>query len=83
MRKTIEISRLKEKANYFFVNSPNDSRQIRESLFTFVSGFLHETGNYKGFGYLSKNKSLPGNSFGVEYVNEKVIFPDDSRVFFY
>lgn len=83
MKKTIAISKLKEKANYFFLHSPNDSRPIRESLFVFVSGFLHETGNYKGFGYIHRNKSLPGNSVGVEYVNDKATFPDDSRVFFY
>jgi hypothetical protein len=42
-----------------------------------------QTGNYKGFGYLSKSDVTPGTTFGVDRDTLPVTFPDESRIFFY
>ena len=70
-RKTIEISRLIEKGNQFLLDSADDMGFERNSLMDFLFDILHETGNYKGFRYLSVEdmvKSYHGTSVGIVYL---------------
>ena len=67
-RKTIEISRLIEKSNEFFLNTADDMEFERRSLIVFILDILQETGNYNGFRYLSAEdmvKSDNGKSVGI------------------
>lgn len=68
MPKTIKVSRLVEKANAFFKDSPDSCRMDRLHVADFLNSVLHETGNYAGFNYLTPYHE-PGN--------------DSSRVFYY
>lgn len=83
VRKTVSIEKLKERANFYFRNSGDEFRPARRALQSFVEGFLHEAGAYKGFRYLSKEEMKEGFSYGVEHRPEGPVFPDDSRVSIY
>jgi hypothetical protein len=82
-RKTIPVENIREQANRFFQNSKNDFADQRIALQYFVGDLLMQTGNYKGFGYLSKSDVTPGTTFGVDRDTLPVTFPDESRIFFY
>ena len=92
MRKTIKVSDLVRRANRIMLHTSDEGKQAREAIFNFTSNFLHETGNYKGFGYLTQEnmrKSDNGKSFGVLPYNptdpeaDRFVGTDDSRRFFY
>lgn len=88
MKKTVKVSDLKEKANKLFLHSSDDLAQAREAVFSFVSHFLHETGNYRGFNYLTESdmqQSENGKSFGILPIEAPNRFEgtDPSRVFFH
>lgn len=53
-RKTIQVGSLLRRANHFLA-SKNSTPDEREVMATFVEGILHDTGNYRGFSYLSKD----------------------------
>jgi hypothetical protein len=60
----------------------------REQLQIFVATFLHDTGNYHGFNYLSAKEmevSTNGKSVGIipDYETQNHTYPDDSRIRFY
>lgn len=85
MRKTIDISFIKEKANYYLRTSGNECINERKQIFVFTSTLLHESRNYKGFGYLTENNVEKGLTWGITFgenggPNE---YKDESRVFFY
>lgn len=82
-RKTFEVESLKEQANSFFLNSCNDFAAQRKAIQSFTSDILMQTGNYRGFGYLTKNDVKEGSTFGIDRTNLPVTFPDESRIFFY
>ena len=82
-RKTFAVEDIKEQANRFFLNSTNDFSSQRKTLQYFVGDILMQTGNYKGFGYLSKSDVKEGSTFGVDRTTNPVTFPDESRIFFY
>ena len=70
-RKTIEISRLIEKGNEFLLNTADEMQLERDALMIFLFDILHETGNYKGFRYLSVEdmaESDNGKSVGIVYL---------------
>jgi len=72
MRKTIEVSRITEKLNSILLHSPDDSEPIRQVADYILTGFLHDTGNYRGFRYLTKydmEKSADGKTVGINDVN--------------
>lgn len=84
MRKTIDISFIKEKANFYLANSKNECIKEREQIFVFTSNILHEAKNYKGFGYLTENNVEKGLTWGITFgENGKNEYKDESRVFFY
>ena len=82
-RKTFEVESLKEQANRFFLNSTNDFSSQRKTLQYFVGDILMQTGNYRGFGYLTKDDVKEGSTFGIDRTNLPATFPDESRIFFY
>lgn len=85
MRKTVDISFIKEKANFYLRTSGNDCIKERIQLASFVSTLFHEAKNYKGFGYLTENNVAKGLTWGITFgenggPNE---YKDESRVFFF
>ena len=68
MSKKIAVKCIIEMANEFMKTSPDDAKQDRLSMATFVESILHKTKNYAGFNYL-QDYSSPDC--------------DTSRVFFY
>jgi len=89
-RKTIEVERIKEKINSMILNSPDDMIREREALANFLSVILHETGNYKGFNYLTKEmmeKSMYGKStYTINYTEgntTRIEKGDETRVFYF
>lgn len=52
-RKTIEVERVKELANKFLDLSSNCQTNERIGVAGLLENILHETGNYKGFNYIS------------------------------
>ncbi len=73
-RKTVNIETIKGYVNNFCLNSADDESQARGALGTMIENVLMDSGNYKGFSYLSQRdmniKSTHGVSFGV-FVNDK------------
>lgn len=59
-KKTIPVAFLLEKANNMLEHSTLDLTQARESVAMFVADCLHQTGNYKGFGYLPTETDKSG-----------------------
>jgi hypothetical protein len=58
-RKTVEVEKLKRWINGR-LDSPTSSREQREELAHLLEHVLHETGNYRGFGYLPSETRTPG-----------------------
>ena len=82
-RKTIEVEYLKNMANRFCESSSNELDGERRHIASFVSNALMMTGNYKGFGYLSRDDVKPGMTYGIDRSTVPHSFPDESRIFFY
>lgn len=67
-RKTIDVEYIKTYVNYALHNSLDNYQDGREALQTLLECVLLKTGNYKGFGYLSKDymeKSVAGTTVGI------------------
>jgi hypothetical protein len=43
---------------------------------------LMDVGAYKGFHYLRKEDVAPGMTFGVEWIDGKPVFHDETRTYF-
>jgi hypothetical protein len=43
---------------------------------------LMDVGAYKGFHYLRQEDVAPGLTFGVEWVDNKPVFHDETRTYF-
>lgn len=85
-KKTIAVAELVEHANKILHESTDAFRDQRKGLQTFVEDILMQTGNYKGFNYLTPSMSKPGNSVGIlfdETPAREHVYPDPTRVFFY
>ena len=88
-KKTIRVDELREKANFFLLNSYDYQKQEREGVRNFIETVLMETGNYAGFGYLTPNQmedSEQGASFGIDPNREQDNWFDGSdhtRVFYF
>lgn len=79
-RKTISIEDLKAQANKVFRDSENDYADGRKHIASFVEDTLMRAGQYKGFGYLSKDSVAPGKTFGIEFKNNEPVFHDQTRI---
>jgi hypothetical protein len=83
-RQTVEVAKLKRMANEYFANSGGPFKDARRAIQSFVEAVLHDTGNYRGFQYLTAEQSKPGHSTGVihDFETGKHVFPDESRIYF-
>lgn len=52
MRKTVDVSELRDKANEFLAYSDPEMVGMREGVAALLEYTLHSTGNYNGFSYL-------------------------------
>lgn len=88
-RKTYSVSALTEKVNKFLLHSPDRHKDGRESLMVLIESVLMETGNYRGFCYLTENDmrtSENGMSIGVRHdENGNPLWDntDHTRVYYY
>jgi hypothetical protein len=80
--KTIEVAKIKEKANAVFRDSHNEYRAGRAATKLFVEDVLMKTGNYKGFRYLAERET-DGKTYGIRFAHDNSpIFEDQTRVAF-
>lgn len=84
-RKTFEVESLKSMVNEMIARSHDDcggSVEYRESAASILSSVLMQTGNYKGFRYLTEKEVPSGQKFGI---NDDLSFGgcDKSRVCFF
>ena len=63
-RKTVEVSALKDQINFMLANS-RCPVEGRKSMMVILENVLMETGNYRGFSYLSKNEVPEGYQYGI------------------
>lgn len=89
MKKTVKVENLRDTINDMLQNS-TASRDVRRGMMAVLETVLHETGNYRGFRYLTEvevpDGCLPGITPGDIIINGVVQnnkFPDDSRVRYY
>jgi hypothetical protein len=93
MRKTVDREVLVRRANNILAADetmfPRLNREVREAIFAFVSGLLHETGSYKGFSYIYPHQmdnpsETPGINGLVTELGYEEAFrdTDNSRIFF-
>jgi hypothetical protein len=90
MRKTIEVKVLKNKINDILLHSSDDCKEGRSSLGLLLKEVLQDTGNYKGFKYLSESdmkESRSGISIGINALytdlHKKFENTDFTRVMYY
>jgi hypothetical protein len=87
-RTTIKFEALKAEANKVFRESQDGYADGRRAIQSFVDSVLMDAGQYKGFGYLTKDRVAPGNSFGIEWApvepgQVQPKFFDQTRIEFY
>jgi hypothetical protein len=63
-KKTLPIGAILEKANHTLANSIDELSAERKAIANFVSNLLHDSGNYKGFGYLATEKDSHAGCWG-------------------
>lgn len=84
-RVTIKISELVSKTNQMLRESTCDAK-IREGMIAVLESALHATNQYRGFGYLTQEEVPPGENAGILKTgdtNKPVVFPDETRRFYY
>ena len=81
-RKTIEVEVIKERVNRFLAHSRNEDSQVRKGPHGLATMLLMDVGAYKGFHYLRQEDVAPGLTFGVEWVDNKPVFHDETRTYF-
>ena len=59
-RKTFKVSELTDMVNHFLANSFYTDPATRKGMMVVLESVLNETGNYKGYRYLSKQE-VPKN----------------------
>lgn len=91
-RKTIPIMDIKKRVNNFLRDTKDFMKPERESMAMMLESILTDTGNYKGFGYITKESmkanSKEGTTFGIgEWDDKKFRFDfavtDSSRIYYY
>lgn len=63
-KKTLPIGAILEKANHTLSHSVDELSMERKAVASFISGLLHDSGNYKGFSYLATEKNPHGGFYG-------------------
>lgn len=85
MAKTVRVSSLVEDINFYLANSLGDdekARYARNSMICMLVSILHETGNYRGFTYLTEGQTTAGVKPGIRWIDNNPNFEDtdDTRV---
>ena len=91
MRKTINVESVRALVNGMLKDSAQDDhvdRAYREGAISVLEEILHESGNYRGFRYLTANElpkaCVPGVHRGDELTfEEKFINTDGTRRFYF
>lgn len=83
-RKTFNVEVFKHDVNNLLSESECSS-DIRMGYILLLEKLLHQTSNYKGFGYLKSNEVPIGSLPGIHWDNGKPIFEntDRTRVHYY
>jgi hypothetical protein len=71
-RKTVDVEFVKTLVNNMLEHGAYDDdrhQQFRFGALTVLEEILHETGNYRGYGYLLQEQLLPTCRPGVNYLN--------------
>ena len=79
-RKTFDVEKFKEQAN----NALQVSKGVigpkeRVGIYLTLETVLHETGNYKGYGYLTRNDVPAGELPGINTDEEGNVLPYDPQ----
>lgn len=89
-RKSIELSKVIDKANHMLKNSVDELTHERDAIRHFVEGLLMDAGVYAGFNYLTPAMTedrVGGTSFGMMIVEgdhgPQIEWHDRTRVFFH
>ena len=84
IRKTIDVTVVKNLANTELLNSPDDEVGNRQGIIYMVENILMATGNYKGFSYLNNKdmlKSTQGTTVGI--IDGSFENTDHTRVYYF
>lgn len=81
-RKTHSVAALIEQANYSLEHDEHGP-EFRKGVMMMLEKVLFDTGNYKGFRYLTEEEVPKGQEPGIRKVAEKNVFPDTTRVRYY
>ena len=84
IRKTIDVTVVKNLANTELLNSPDDEVGNRIGIIYMIENILMSTGNYKGFSYLNEKdmlKSTHGTTVGI--INGSFENTDHTRVYYF
>lgn len=84
IRKTIDVTVVKNLANTELLNSPDDEVGNRIGIIYMIENILMSTGNYKGFSYLNEKdmlKSTHGTTVGI--INGSFENTDNTRVYYF
>jgi hypothetical protein len=93
-KKTIKVETLKRSINDIILHSTDERVEMRHAAAIVLERVLHDTGNYHGFNYLTKEdmkRSNAGTSVGILTDESGKLLPDRerfigvdvSRVFYY
>lgn len=88
-RKTIEVEKVRRLVNAMLLHSRDDNRSGRAMLQTMIETILMDTGNYKGFLYLTPEDmatSKNGTTYGIDYGKPDGHWfadTDHTRVYYY
>lgn len=74
-KKTVTVNKLKEMANNILADSYCEP-ESRDCLIVFVDKILMDTGNYKGFRYLTKNEVPVGQFPGINTPIEDLTYEE-------
>ena len=87
-RKTINVAEVRYTVNHILATAIHDDdkhRQYRMGMILLLEDILMQTGNYKGYSYLTQDEIIPDCRPGVRYENGKSNFvdTDDTRRNYY
>lgn len=76
--KTIKIEELRTLVNALLLHSADDQEEQRSGMVTVLQQVLSDTGNYKGFGYLTPRDMLSSDQGKTPGINHyEITNPDD------
>lgn len=89
-RKTIDVEYVKKFVNDFLLNSADEQTVKRLAYCTILEELLHQTGNYKGFTYLtginmetSEHGTTVGIVYDVDHPLTRGTVSDPTRIYYY